>query len=59
MAKNILIIGNGFDIYHKLPTRYNDFMFFCKCWISFYEAYKKHGYATSHRKRLEDVLIIK
>lgn len=49
MAKNILIIGNGFDIYHKLPTRYNDFMFFCKCWISFYEAYKKHGYCDENQ----------
>lgn len=21
---NILVIGNGFDLAHKLPTRYND-----------------------------------
>lgn len=22
----ILITGNGFDLHHKLPTHYNDFM---------------------------------
>lgn len=26
---NILVIGNGFDLAHGLPTRYNDFLFFC------------------------------
>ena len=25
-AVNILIIGNGFDLAHKLPTRYTDFL---------------------------------
>lgn len=25
----ILLIGNGFDIEHKLPTSYNDFLLFC------------------------------
>ena len=25
---NILVIGNGFDLAHKLPTRYNDFLGF-------------------------------
>lgn len=24
--KNILVMGNGFDLYHKLPTNYKDFM---------------------------------
>lgn len=23
---NILIIGNGFDLAHKLPTKYSDFL---------------------------------
>lgn len=27
--ERILIIGNGFDLAHKLPTRYNDFLYFC------------------------------
>ena len=26
----LFIIGNGFDLYHKLPTRYIDFMHFMK-----------------------------
>ena len=26
---NILIIGNGFDIAHKLPTQYRDFLNLC------------------------------
>lgn len=29
-GKKILIIGNGFDIAHGLPTRYKDFLEFCK-----------------------------
>lgn len=27
---NILIIGNGFDLAHELPTRYTDFLEWCK-----------------------------
>ena len=23
---NILLLGNGFDLYHKLPTRYDNFL---------------------------------
>lgn len=26
---NILVIGNGFDLAHKLPTRYTDFLKYC------------------------------
>ena len=26
---NILILGNGFDIAHELPTKYNDFLEYC------------------------------
>lgn len=39
MSKNILIIGNGFDLFHKLPTRYTDFLTFAKNWDSFKEVY--------------------
>ncbi len=39
--KNILIIGNGFDLYHKLPTRYTDFLFLFKHWNEFYKNYLK------------------
>ena len=27
---NILVIGNGFDLAHGLPTGYPDFLEFCK-----------------------------
>lgn len=27
---NILIIGNGFDLAHGLPTKYGDFLDFCQ-----------------------------
>lgn len=27
---NILVIGNGFDLAHGLPTKYMDFLLFCK-----------------------------
>ena len=29
MAKTVLILGNGFDLAHKLPTSYIDFLNFC------------------------------
>lgn len=35
---NILLIGNGFDLAHGLPTRYTDFLDFTE---SFLECYKK------------------
>lgn len=36
----ILVIGNGFDLYHKLPTRYSDFLTLMKYWDEFYESYQ-------------------
>lgn len=50
MAHNILIIGNGFDLYHKLPTRYDDFMLFCNEWESFYTEYEKNFGETGDQK---------
>lgn len=37
LMSNILIIGNGFDIYHGLPTRYTDFLFLARNWDYFLE----------------------
>lgn len=37
---NILIIGNAFDLTHKLPTRYTDFMTFVDGWESLYKSMK-------------------
>lgn len=38
MAK-VLVIGNGFDLYHKLPTRYTDFLLFVNHWEDFKNRY--------------------
>lgn len=43
---DILIIGNGFDIYHGLPTRYSDFLFLAENWEYFY---KKYGDGLSEK----------
>ncbi len=37
---NILVIGNGFDLAHGLPTKYNDFLEFCKMVSKIYESEK-------------------
>lgn len=37
---NILVLGNGFDLYHGLPTKYGDFLDFIKNWNVFYDKYK-------------------
>lgn len=43
MKNKILIIGNGFDLYHKLPTGYKDFLFFVKNWKKFKDEYDKQN----------------
>lgn len=35
---NILIIGNGFDLAHELPTKYTDFLEFCKMISTLYDS---------------------
>ena len=30
MGKTVLILGNGFDLAHKLPTKYDDFLEFAR-----------------------------
>ena len=40
MNTKILIIGNGFDLYHDLPTKYIDFLSFATHWSSFYSTYQ-------------------
>lgn len=36
----ILLIGNGFDLEHGLPTSYMDFLDFCKITVQFYTLHK-------------------
>ena len=40
-TENILIIGNGFDLYHGLPTKYSHFLDFIKNWNLFYIEYNR------------------
>lgn len=40
----VLVLGNGFDLYHKLPTRYIDFMNVIKRLKELGEGYKKCHY---------------
>lgn len=42
MGNTILVIGNGFDLYHKLPTRYTDFLSFARGWDKFKEIYDSY-----------------
>lgn len=42
----ILILGNGFDLDHDLPTKYSDFLDFCNCVLSMGTA----KYASKKRK---------
>lgn len=41
--KNILVIGNGFDLAHKLPTKYGNFLEFCKRVIAIYTCAEDRG----------------
>lgn len=38
--KKVLILGNGFDLAHGLPTRYSDFMKFCETSLNNPEKYE-------------------
>lgn len=46
---NILIIGNGFDLAHNLPTRYTDFLTFVNAWNSLYDNMSKGNYSGSQQ----------
>jgi len=39
---NILVIGNGFDLAHGLPTKYTDFLEFVEKFEEFYESEKQN-----------------
>lgn len=36
---DLLVVGNGFDLYHGLPTRYTDFLSFISHWSFFWDNY--------------------
>lgn len=49
IAINILVIGNGFDIAHGLPTRYEDFLSFLGNWEK-----GQNNHAKSNHVKNED-----
>lgn len=51
MSRTVLIIGNGFDLYHKLPTKYMDFLFFAEHWGKFKELYDSVDHTGAVRDR--------
>lgn len=42
MGNTILLIGNGFDLYHHLPTRYTDFLTFAEKWGDFKQIFDSY-----------------
>lgn len=49
-GKTVLILGNGFDLAHGLPTRYSDFLNFCKCVHSIYRYYQVNRNKTKYER---------
>lgn len=51
---NILLIGNGFDLAHQLPTKYPDFLEFCKHVFPVYENAEGRGVHLYQQEYLFD-----
>lgn len=54
---DLLIVGNGFDLYHGLPTRYTDFLKFISYWSIFCDNYNGEAKAqvcTPFRVKLSE-----
>lgn len=54
---DLLIVGNGFDLYHGLPTRYTDFLKFISYWSIFWDNYNGEAKAqvcTPFRVKLSE-----
>ena len=51
----VLIIGNGFDLYHGLPTRYSDFLFLAENWDYFYDCYSN----TNSIKKADEQICVR
>lgn len=47
---NILVVGNGFDIAHNLPTSYKAFLYFTDVFIEFSKSQKTGRYPTAKSK---------
>ena len=51
----ILIIGNGFDLYHGLPTRYTDFLFWVNHWDQFEKQVNKESTTEADEPEAWDI----
>lgn len=51
---NILVIGNGFDLAHGLPTKYTDFLEFCKRVLPIYQNVEGRGVHLYQQEYLFD-----
>lgn len=54
MQMNILVIGNGFDLAHGLPTKYTDFLDFCERVFPIYENVEGRGVHLYQQEYLFD-----
>lgn len=55
MGKNLLIIGNGFDLANNLPTKYGQFMDFAQCFMAiFSDEFKRDEYVYFWRIEIFD-----
>lgn len=57
---NILVLGNGFDLAHGLPTKYLDFLEFVKAFQNFKagnDCSKYHDYFQSLQKKDNDIYV--
>lgn len=60
---NILIIGNGFDLAHGLPTKYTDFLEFCykikitQNWVGGKKKFEKYHIMEDCPECIKDYLL--
>lgn len=50
---NVLVIGNGFDIAHKLPTKYSDFLIFVEAYLHYHMDSTSNDISIDQRKRFD------
>ena len=54
---DILVLGNGFDLAHGLPTGYIDFLEFCKSIMPIYKDAKEKPVVNYYMEILSDIKI--
>ena len=57
MPITVLILGNGFDLAHGLPTRYSDFLNFCNSIFEIENSIKSYvEYSIYEYQRIEYII---